>query len=549
MNNRQIKDLMRKYINRVWHLILVFLHLSPMSLAEKCRTAFIMAVGLILLLALSIPYVWMGQLTKQASLDAGRAKAETLLRRHFQLKQFGETTLPPLSGKGTVVDANNPDIRWVRFRKEDEKQLQSLTEEQKKIIEFLKADDERSEQIVFEKKDGSTRSNYVQLFRATDTCMTCHNPQGSAGAFARNELIGAVIIERKAGEISRTVLMNRIWIIIAGLVAGTGAIIAFYIITQRVILSPIRQLRALADNISEGDLSTRSSITTRDEYEKLSDAFNHMLDRVQAAQEKLRQANKQLDEKIVELSGRNIELFKANKVKSEFLANVSHEFRTPMNAILGFAQILREKPGLLKKEKGQRYAEHIIIAGKNLLNMVNDLLILAKTEAGKMELHNEETKIPELCRSVIEAFSEMTKKKKIKVKLTVNHGIPTLMTDAGKVQQVLYNFLSNAVKFTPEFGRIEIHVSLPDEKTVRIAVCDTGCGIADSDREKIFDKFRQVDGSITRQSPGTGLGLAISRELATLLAGSVAFESELGKGSTFWLDIPVIFPEQPKQTA
>jgi signal transduction histidine kinase len=520
-----------------------------MSLAEKCRAAFIMAVGLILLLALSIPYVWMGQLTRQASLDAGRAKAETLLRRHFQLKQPGETTLPPLSSQGTVVDVNNPEICWIRFRKEGEKQPQSLTEEQKKIIEFLKADDERSEQIVFEKKGGSTRSNYVRLFRATDTCMTCHNPQGSAGAFARNELIGAVVIERKAGEISRTVLMNRIWIIIAGLVAGTGAIIAFYIITQRVILSPIRQLRALADNISEGDLSTRSSITTRDEYEKLSDAFNHMLDRVQAAQEKLRQANKQLDEKIVELSGRNIELFKANKVKSEFLANVSHEFRTPMNAILGFAQILREKPGLLKKEKGQRYAEHIIIAGKNLLNMVNDLLILAKTEAGKMALRNEETKIPELCRSVIEAFSEMTKKKRIKVKLTANQDIPTLMTDAGKVQQVLYNFLSNAVKFTPEFGRIEIRVSLPDEKTVRIAVCDTGCGIADSDREKIFDKFRQVDGSITRQSPGTGLGLAISRELATLLAGSVAFESELGKGSTFWLDIPVIFPEQPKQTA
>ena len=538
---------MRKYINRVWHLILVFLHLSPMSLAEKCRAAFIMAVGLILLLALSIPYVWMGQLTKQASLDAGRAKAETLLRRHFQLKQFSETTLPPLSSNGTVVDANSPEFCWIRFKKEGEKQLlQSLTEEQRKIIEFLKADDERSEQIVFEKKDGSTRSNYVRLFRATDTCMTCHNPQGSAGAFARNELIGAVVIERKAGEISRTVLMNRIWIIIAGLVAGTGAIIAFYIITQRVILSPIRQLRALADNISEGDLSTRSSITTRDEYEKLSDAFNHMLDRVQASQEKLRQANKQLDEKIVELSGRNIELFKANKVKSEFLANISHEFRTPMNAILGFAQILREKPGLLKKEKGQRYAEHIIIAGKNLLNMVNDLLILAKTEAGKMELHNEETKIPELCRSVIEAFSEMTKTKKIKVKLTVSQDIPSLMTDAGKVQQVLYNFLSNAVKFTPEFGRIEIRVSLPDEKTVRIAVCDTGCGIADSDREKIFDKFRQVDGSITRQSPGTGLGLAISRELAVLLAGSVAFESELGKGSTFWLDIPVIFPEQPK---
>ncbi|HEW78846.1 MAG TPA: HAMP domain-containing protein, partial [Phycisphaerales bacterium] len=321
--------------------------------------------------------------------------------------------------------------------------------------------------------------------------------------------------------------------------AGTGAIIAFYIITQRVILRPIRQLRAIANNVAEGNLDIRSSIKTGDEYEKLADAFNHMLDGLQDGAERLRQANKQLDDKIAQLSERNIELYKANKVKGEFLANISHEFRTPLNAILGFAEILREKPDLLKKEKGRRYAENIITGGQRLLNMINDLLDMAKSEAGKMKLYIEPTSVPQLCKGLVASFSALTKKKKIKVKLTLDDDIPILSTDAGKVQQILYNFLSNAVKFTPERGRIAIEAAMTDEKTVRIAVADTGCGIVELDREKIFEKFRQADGSITRQSTGSGLGLAISRELAAMLAGSIGLESEPGKGSTFWLDIPV----------
>jgi signal transduction histidine kinase len=357
-----------------------------------------------------------------------------------------------------------------------------------------------------------------------------------------------VVIQRPAGEVSRIVGMNQVWIIVAGLIAGAGAIVAFYMITQRVILRPIRQLRALANNVAEGNWDIRSSINTRDEYEKLSDAFNHMLDGLQKGQEKLRQANQQLDDKIAELSKRNIELFKANKVKSEFLANISHEFRTPLNAILGFAEILREKPETLKKEKGRRYAENIITGGKNLLNMINDLLDLAKTEAGKMTLHIEKTSVKQLCKSVAASFSSLTKKKKIKMKLTVDDDIPVLSTDAGKVQQILYNFISNAVKFTPQRGKIEIQASMRNDKTVRISVSDTGCGIAESDKEKIFEKFRQADGSLTRQTVGSGLGLAISKELATMLAGDIGMESEPEKGSTFWLDIPVtVSKEEPEE--
>jgi len=530
---------MWELIHRIYHKILAILHLSPFSLAEKCRVAFGAAIVLILILALLLPYIWMGQLTKKAALDAGRAKTEILLARHFQEKKASETDLPPLDSRGVVMDITDTDILWIRFKEENGKPLTGLTDEQNEIIESLMGEEEISDNIQLAKHDGILYSDYIKVFRASENCISCHNPQGSAEPFSRNEAIGAAVIRRPAADISRTILLNRVGVIVAGLIAGTGAIVAFYIITQKVILSPIRQLRAIANNVAEGNLSIRSAIKTGDEYEKLADAFDHMLDGLQAAQEKLRQANKQLDAKIAELSERNIELFKANKIKSEFLANVSHEFRTPLNAILGFAEILREKPDVLNKDKTKRYAENIITGGKSLLNMINDLLDLAKTEAGKMELHIEETSIPQLCRSVVGSFSALTKKKRIKVKLVVADDIPVLLTDAGKVQQILYNFLSNAVKFTPEKGRIEIRAEMRDEQTVRVSVTDTGCGIADADKERIFEKFSQADGSLTRQSTGSGLGLAISKELASMLAGSVGVESKSDKGSTFWFDIPV----------
>jgi len=492
-----------------------------------------------LALALAIPYVWMGQLTKMGFLDAERRKSEMLFSRHFKMNQASEAAPPTLDNTGATLDANDTQMRWIRFTKDVQNKLQQLTDEQLEMIELLKADEDRDDRILLAQKQGKLESTYVRIFKATERCISCHNPQGSASAFSRNEAIGAVIIQRPALSIRKTGTMNQVCVSIAGLIAGIGAIVAFYIITQRVILRPIRQLRAIANNVAEGNLDIRSSIKTGDEYEKLANAFNHMLDGLQQTHEKLRNANKQLDDKIAALSERNIELFKANKIKGEFLANISHEFRTPLNAILGFAEILREKPAVLKEEKSRRYAENIITSGNRLLNMINDLLNLAKTEAGKMQLHIEKTFVPQLCKTVVGHFSILTKKKKIKVKLLVDDDIPSLLTDAGKVQQILYNFLSNSVKFTPERGRIEIRAAMTDEKTVRIAVSDTGCGISESDKEKIFEKFRQVDGSITRQSTGSGLGLAISKELASMLAGSVGMESEPDKGSTFWLDIPV----------
>ncbi|MBP7050751.1 MAG: HAMP domain-containing protein [Phycisphaerae bacterium] len=529
------------------------LHLSPLSLADKCRILFGSAVLLSLVIALLIPYAWMRQLTRKVLLDSNAARVESvLLRSHFQLESPGGMKAPALNSRGTAKDPNEPGMIWVRFPKEtDSGAALPLTDLQKKLLDSIKDDDARDETIALTKVEGTTQSTYVRVFRATEGCVSCHNPQGSGGAFSLNENIGAAVLQTRGvgSELRKMVFMNRIWTVVAAVLGATGATVAFYWITQRIILRPIRQLRALANNVAEGNLDIRSSIATGDEYERLADAFDHMLDNLQAAQDELREANRQLDAKITELSERNVELFKANKLKSEFLANMSHEFRTPLNAILGFAQVLREKPTLLKKEKGQRYAENIITSGNRLLTMINDLLDLAKAQAGKMEMHIEQASVAQICESLVSSFSLLARKKRIRVSMEVGPDVPLIVTDAGKVQQILYNFLSNAVKFTPARGAIEVRASMLDERIVRFAVRDTGCGIAEADKDKIFDKFRQGDGSLTRETPGTGLGLSISKELAGMLAGTVGFESEVGMGSTFWLDIPVHLGSEKKSAA
>jgi len=545
---------MRIRFTNAFRRILRVLHLSPLSLDQKCRLMFGSAVLLSLALALMVPYAWLRQLTHMVLLEAHAGRVQFVEQEmHFRLGGPSGMKLPELNERGTARDPNSPDIMWIRFHKEpDRAGMPPLTDEQKRLLGIARDSTTRDEVMSLNRGGGFIESTYVRVFRATEGCLSCHNPQGSAGPFALNEDIGAVILQTRSmsGDLRKIEFMNKIWTFMAGVIGATGAMVAFYWVTQRVILRPIRQLRALANNVAEGNLDIRSSIATGDEYEKLAQAFDHMLDNLQAAQEELRQANRQLDAKIAELSERNVELYKANKLKSEFLANMSHEFRTPLNAILGFAQVLREKPGLLKKEKGQRYAENIITSGNRLLPMINDLLDLAKAQAGRMELHIEQASVSQICESIVSAFSLLAGKKKIRVGMDVSPDVPLIVTDAGKVQQVLYNYLSNAVKFTPARGTIEIRAYMLDERMVRIAVRDTGCGVPESDRDRIFDKFRQGgDGSLTRETPGSGLGLSISKELATMLAGSVGFQSEVGVGSTFWLDIPIDVSSEKKTPA
>ena len=513
---------------------------KTLSLAEKCRLQFGGAVLFSLVLALLIPYFWMNKLTEKAALDSGRAISQVFYENHFKIGTSDQENRPHLSESGIVLDDPNHLVQWIRLDENTEKIVHGLSDAQKKSLELVRQNDTVNDVAWTDagNKQGITQNHYLRLVRAQENCLQCHTEEGLAPAFSKNLEVGVLVAETPAATLAWTLFMNRLWVVVAGLLAATGAMVSFYTIVQRVILSPIRQLRAQVNNIADGNYDIRSSIKTGDEYERLSEAFNHMLDNLMESQHKLEQANKRLDAKISQLSEKNIELFKANKIKSEFLANMSHEFRTPLNAILGFAELLREKPAS-DIEKSKRWAENIVSSGRSLLNMINDLLDLAKTESAKMEIHIDKTSIPRLLDGLTAFFSPLTEQKTINVRLDVADDIPLVDTDPQKVQQILYNLLSNAIKFTPEQGRIQIAAVMRDDTTVRISIMDTGPGISHEDQEKIFDKFHQLDGSITRKGEGTGLGLAICKQLADLLAASIHLESAPGEGSTFSLNLPV----------
>lgn len=525
---------MLQRLNRIYVAIKQRFVQKPLSLAEKCRLQFGAAVLFSLILALLIPYFWMNKLTDKSALDAGRFVGQVLYENHFKLNALENGAMPRLAETGMLLTEPDHVAQWIRLDAESKPVLESLDESVRQKIQLLREDNEAVDIIWPEEK---RKNVYLRLVRAEESCLSCHTEQGAAVPFNKSQEVGLLVAHVPTRGLVWTLFMNRLWIVIAGLLAGTGAMVAFYAITQRVILRPIRQLRGLVNNVAEGNYDIRSAIRTGDEYERLSDAFNHMLDNLMESQHKLEQANKQLDTKISELSEKNIELFKANKLKSEFLANMSHEFRTPLNAILGFAELLREKPDA-DAAKSKRWAENIITSGRSLLNMINDLLDLAKAESAKMEIRVVESGLTELLEGLIAFFSPLTEKKMIKVRLDLAEDIPTVYTDPQKVQQILYNLLSNAVKFTPEKGRISIKAELLNDSTVRISITDTGPGISKENQKKIFDKFHQIDGSITRKGEGTGLGLAICKQLADLLAGSISLESDVGKGATFILDIP-----------
>ena len=256
--------------------------------------------------------------------------------------------------------------------------------------------------------------------------------------------------------------------------------------------------------------------------------------------------NSELAEKIktIEIQKRRTE--NANKAKSEFLANMSHELRTPLNAIIGFADVLRDKIcGELNKEQ-MEFVLDIHSSGQHLLQMINDILDISKIETGKLELLYEKFVVPEVIENVNTTLKGLALKKSIKLTVQIADNINIIIADQVKFKQILYNLISNAIKFTPDKGAITISAKniteqdllLPDVQFIEFCVNDTGIGIAPEDEEKVFAEFMQIDSSYAKKHEGTGLGLALTKRLVELHHGKIWFESVLNKGTSFYFTIP-----------
>jgi GAF domain-containing protein len=238
-----------------------------------------------------------------------------------------------------------------------------------------------------------------------------------------------------------------------------------------------------------------------------------------------------------EIADKSAQLEAASRHKSEFLANMSHELRTPLNAIIGFSEVLVDRMFGELNEKQDEYLKDIYASGQHLLSLINDILDLSKIEAGRMELEATDFDLPSAIDNALTLVRERATRRGITLGRTIDEHLKMLRGDERKVKQVLLNLLSNALKFTPEGGRIDVSARLQDG-AAEIAVADTGVGIAPEDQEAVFEEFRQV-GTADKKVEGTGLGLALSRKFIELHGGRIWVKSQVGHGSTFTFTLPV----------
>ena len=237
-----------------------------------------------------------------------------------------------------------------------------------------------------------------------------------------------------------------------------------------------------------------------------------------------------------ELRRRTLE--EASRLKSEFLANMSHELRTPLNGIIGFSQMMYdERLGPVSKQH-REYLGDILTSSQHLLRLINDVLDLAKVEAGKMEFQPEPIELDLIVRETCDVLRGMAAEKRLRIEISMDPAVNSLVLDSSKLKQVLYNYLSNAIKFSGDEGEIKVSTAPEGPKGFRIEVEDTGIGITPEDIEKLFVEFQQLNGTATKQYPGTGLGLALTKKIVEAQGGRVGVTSIWGKGSTFFVILP-----------
>ena len=276
------------------------------------------------------------------------------------------------------------------------------------------------------------------------------------------------------------------------------------------------------------------------QHQRLTETATHIAaiaiarERANAAhkeQERIREKNKELEEC-------NRAAQEASRLKSEFLANMSHELRTPLNAVIGFSEFLSDQaPGPLNL-KQQECLDHVLTSGRHLLRLINDVLDLAKIEAGKVELFPIELCLPAELEEVCSVARALALEKRITVNLRCEAELERVTLDPQRLKQVLFNLLANAVKFTADGGRIDVVARALDDSRLEICVRDTGIGICQADLPKLFQEFRQLDSGSSRQHEGTGLGLVLAKRLVETQQGTISVESEPGVGSTFGVVLP-----------
>jgi signal transduction histidine kinase/CheY-like chemotaxis protein len=372
----------------------------------------------------------------------------------------------------------------------------------------------------------------------------------------QGKLAGSVVIRSDLHEMNQR-LQRYAGIAAMVLFACLLAAILVASVFQRAVAEPIVHLATIAGSVSENkDYSVRATSTGNgDEPDILIQAFNEMLGQIQEREGALQEVHRELEQRVQartsqlaaandELELKNREVERATRLKSKFLASMSHELRTPLNAIVGFSDLLADgAPGQLN-DKQNRFVNHIRQASAHLLQLINDILDLSKIEAGQLDLHCEYFQLTEALPEVLSTIRPLAMAKSIQVEDRSEIDRPAY-ADRVRFKQILYNLLSNGVKFTPKGGRITIACA-QDGDFACISVTDTGIGIRPEDQSIVFEEFRQAETGKDSTQEGTGLGLAITKRLVEQQGGKISLYSEPGKGSRFTFTLPLGHASRPE---
>ena len=447
----------------------------------------------------------------------------------------------------TVVK-NNPVLR-----------IQVLDNHNNSILDITNPDkiDEESSSIFNILFDEKKQFTFSEPILSEQISIDDNDKRSKESLISKNNEIGKVIltitnqhaIKEKIEQVQHGFLITTIILILCTLVI---------IRVMTVITQPIKSLTRTVRDISSGDLDTHVDMASAGEIGILESCINQMKHELKASQTDLEIQldvfTDELQQTLEELEIRNAELditrskaIYANNAKSEFLANMSHEIRTPLSGIIGFTELLRDTQ-LSGQQKD--YALTIQKSAKTLLEIINDILDLSKIESGKTEITTSEFNLIDLIEDIINLLSPTALDKNIELFYCAEKDVPTIVhSDHFRIHQILINLISNAIKFT-EKGHVYLQVKKGNikntESSIMFVVSDTGIGLNDKDKKKLFSAFTQADTSITRRFGGTGLGLVISKKLTMLMQGEIGFDSMEGNGSTFWFCIPITSNNSPE---
>ena len=440
----------------------------------------------------------------------------------------------------TIIN-NNPVLRIQILDKDnnsilDVKNPEKETEKNSTLFEKLL---ENNKQLVFS-----------EPIIAAQIPVEDHEHQSGKTPLNNKNIIGKVIVtittryatQEKIEQITHSSLITLLILILT-------TIIIFRI--SKSIIKPIKSLIRTVKNIASGNLEARINNNATGEIGDLQSGINHMADELKHSQSdmenQLNDYTNELHQTMEELEIRNAELditrskaIYASNAKSEFLANMSHEIRTPLSGIIGFTELLQETK-LTNQQKD--YSGTIQKSAKNLLEIINDILDLAKIESGKTEIIKSEFNLIDIIEDIINLLSTAALDKNVELFYRIEKNVPNIIhSDPFRIHQILTNLISNAIKFTDK-GYVYLQVTTAElnktENCIKFTISDTGIGMSSEDKKKLFEAFTQADTSITRRFGGTGLGLVISRKLTLLMKGEIGFDSTKGEGSTFWFTVPV----------